>query len=64
MKGMVALTGLEAVSNGVQFFIDEDVKLVRWGKQHMPRLMGIWNFYSGKSGIGRFVQTLSSSMVV
>ena len=57
MKGMVALTGLEAVSNGVQFFIDEDVKLVRWGKQHMPRLMGIWNFYSGKSGIGRFVQT-------
>ena len=57
MKGMVALTGLEAVSNGVQFFIDEDVKLVRWGKQHMPRLIGIWNFYSGKSGIGRFVQT-------
>src|SRR5512147_2874854 len=39
MKGMVALTGLEAVSNGVQFFIDEDVKLVKWGKQHMPRLM-------------------------
>jgi hypothetical protein len=57
MKGMVALTGLEAVSNGVQFFIDEDVKLVKWGKQHMPRLMGLWNFYSGKSGVGRFVQT-------
>ena len=57
MKGMVALTGLEAVSNGVQFFINEDVKLVKWGKQRMPRLMGVWNFYSGKSGIGRFVQT-------
>jgi hypothetical protein len=57
MKGMVALTGLEAVSNGVQFFINEDVKLVKWGKTHMPRLMGLWNFYSGKSGIGRFVQT-------
>src|SRR6266511_477597 len=57
MKGMVALTGLEAVSNGVQFFINEDVKLVKWGKQHMPRLKGLWNFYSGKSGVGRFVQT-------
>ncbi|MGZ9222237.1 MAG: hypothetical protein ACXW4Q_09020, partial [Anaerolineales bacterium] len=57
MKGMVALTGLEAVSNGVQFFINEDVKLVKWGRQHMPRLNGMWNFYSGKSGIGRFVQT-------
>jgi len=57
MKGMVALTGLEAVSNGVQFFIDEDVKLVKWGKQHMPRLNRLWNFYGGKSGVGRFVQT-------
>lgn len=57
MKGMVALTGLEAVSNGVQFFIDEDTKFVKWGKKHMPRLQGLWNFYSGKSGVGRFVQT-------
>ena len=57
MKGMVALTGLEAVSNGVQFFIDEDAKLVKWGKQHMPRLDKLWDFYSGKSGVGRFVQT-------
>src|SRR5574339_182277 len=57
MKGMVALTGLEAVSNGIQFFRDEDTTLVRWGKQHMPRLNGLWKFYSGKSGIGRFVQT-------
>jgi len=57
MKGMVALSGLEAMSNGIQFLIDEDVQLVRWGKKHMPRLNPLWHFYSGKSGIGRFVQT-------
>lgn len=57
MKGMVALTGLEAVSNGVQFFINEDVALVKWGKKHMPRWKKLWNFYGGKSGVGRFVQT-------
>ena len=38
MKGMVALTGLEAMSNGIQFVIDEDVNLVRWGKTRLPRL--------------------------
>ncbi len=32
MKGMVALTGLEAMSNGIQFVINEDVSLVKWGK--------------------------------
>src|SRR5512143_958591 len=57
MKGMVALTGLEAVSNGIQFMVDEDVSLVKWGKQHVPRLSTLWNFYSGKSGIARVVQT-------
>ncbi len=57
MKGMVALSGLEAMSNGIQFVINEDVRLVKWGKKHLPRLKGLWNFYSGKSGIGRFVQT-------
>ncbi|MEW6242335.1 MAG: hypothetical protein AB1564_16150, partial [Chloroflexota bacterium] len=57
MKGMVALTGLEAVSNGIQFMKDEDTSLVKWGKKHLPRLNGLWKFYSGKSGIGRFVQT-------
>ena len=57
MKGMVALTGLEAMSNGIQFVIDEDFALVKWGKKHMPRLSNIWKFYSGKSGIGRMVQT-------
>ena len=57
MKGMVALSGLEAMSNGIQFVKNEDVSLVRWGKKHMPRWKGLWTFYSGKSGIGRFVQT-------
>jgi len=58
MKGMVALTGLEAVSNGVQFMIKEDAGIVKWGKRRLPRLIRLWDFYSGKSGIGRFVQTL------
>jgi hypothetical protein len=57
MKGMVALTGLEAMSNGIQFVINEDVAFVKWGKRHLPRLKQLWSFYSGKSGIGRFVQT-------
>jgi amino acid transporter len=62
MKGMVALTGLEAMSNGIQFVKNEDVALVRWGKRRLPRLNGLWNFYTGKSGIGRFVQTLPLSL--
>jgi hypothetical protein len=57
MKGLVALTGLEAMSNGIQFVIHEDAGIVKWGKQHWPKLQGLWNFYSGKAGIGRFVQT-------
>jgi hypothetical protein len=57
MKGIVALTGLEAVSNGIQFFKHEDFKLVRWGKIHAPKLNWLWRFYGGKSGIGRVVQT-------
>ncbi len=57
MKGMVALTGLEAMSNGIQFVINEDAGFVKWGKQHLPRLNNVWKFYSGKSGIGRAVQT-------
>jgi len=57
MKGMVALTGLEAVSNGIQFFKNEDAGFVTWGRQRLPRLKGLWDFYSGKSGIGRVVQT-------
>jgi hypothetical protein len=57
MKGMVALSGLEAMSNGIQFVINEDAAIVKWGKKRLPRLKKIWDFYSGKSGIGRFVQT-------
>ncbi len=57
MKGMVALTGLEAMSNGIQFVINEDAGFVKWGKKHLPRFNNIWHFYSGKSGIGRAVQT-------
>ncbi len=57
MKGMVALSGLEAMSNGIQFVIDEDMRLVKWGKKNLPRLKKLWNYYSGKSGIGRMVQT-------
>jgi hypothetical protein len=56
MKGMVALTGLEAMSDGIQFLINEDPGLVKWGKRHLPRLNGVWNFFSGKAGIGRLVQ--------
>jgi len=57
MKGLVALSGLEAMSNGIQFVIHEDFALVKWGRKHMTKLNGLWNFYSGKSGIGRMVQT-------
>jgi len=57
MKGMVALSGLEAMSNGIQFVIHEDAGVVKWGKKRLPRLKKLWDFYSGKSGIGRFVQT-------
>ncbi len=57
MKGLVALSGLEAMSNGIQFVKDEDAGIVKWGKTRFKRLKGLWKFYSGKSGIGRLVQT-------
>ena len=57
MKGLVALSGLEAMSNGIQFVIDEDSGITKWGKKHLPKLKKLWDFYSGKSGIGRYVQT-------
>jgi hypothetical protein len=57
MKGLVALTGLEAMSDGIQFLINEDTEIIKWGKKRFPRLMKLWNFYSGKAGIGRLVQT-------
>lgn len=57
MKGLVALSGLEAMSNGIQFIKDEDAGFVTWGKRRLPKFKKLWNFYSGKSGIGRVVQT-------
>jgi hypothetical protein len=57
MKGMVALSGLECMSNGMQFVKEEDPGFSRWGKKHLPRLKKLWKFYSGKVGIGRAVQT-------
>ncbi len=57
MKGLVALSGLEAMSNGIQFVKNEDAGIVKWGKKRLPRYKGLWGFYSGKSGIGRLVQT-------
>ena len=57
MKGLVALSGLEAMSNGIQFVINEDAGIVKWGKKRIPSLKKLWNFYSGEAGIGRFVQT-------
>ncbi len=57
MKGLVALSGLEAMSNGIQFVKNEDAGVVKWGKKRLPRFKGLWSFYSGKSGIGRLVQT-------
>jgi hypothetical protein len=57
MKGLVALSGLEAMSNGIQFVIHEDMTAVAWGKKRLPSLFWFWKFYSGSSGIGRMVQT-------
>jgi hypothetical protein len=57
MKGMVALSGLEAMSNGIQFVKEEDAAIIVWGKRNLPRLRRLWGFYSGKIGIGRGVQT-------
>lgn len=57
MKGLVALSGLEAMSNGIQFVKNQDFNLVKWGKKHLPKLHGLWEYYSGKAGIGRMVQT-------
>ena len=56
LHGLVALTGLEAVSNGLQFIKDEDASYVRWGKKHLPKWEGIWKFFSGRVGVGRTIQ--------
>jgi hypothetical protein len=45
------------MSNGIQFVKNEDAGIVKWGKKNLSKLNWLWHFYSGKSGIGRFVQT-------
>jgi amino acid transporter len=56
LHGLVALTGLEAVSNGLQFIKDEDASYVRWGKARLPNWDGFWKFFSGRVGIARTIQ--------
>ena len=57
MKGLVALTGLEAMSNGIQFVKNEDSGPIVWAKKHLPQWHKVWDFYSGKVGVGRLVQS-------
>src|SRR5579871_475834 len=56
LHGLVALTGLEAVSNGLQFIRDEDASYVKWGKKHLPQWDSLWKFLSGRVGAGRTIQ--------
>src|SRR5258708_754126 len=56
LHGLVALTGLEAVSNGLNFIKDHDPSYVKWGKKHVPQLQSIWTFFSGRVGVGRTIQ--------
>lgn len=56
LHGLVALTGLEAVSNGLQFIKDEDASMIRWGKKHLAKYEGFWKFFSGRVGVGRIIQ--------
>jgi amino acid transporter len=56
LHGLVALTGLEAVSNGVLFIKDEDASYIQWCKKHIPQLEDLWQFFSGRVGIARTIQ--------
>jgi amino acid permease-like protein len=56
LHGLVALTGLEAVSNGLLFIKDEDAGYVKWGKKRFPQYAGLWNFFAGRVGVGRTIQ--------
>src|SRR5258708_1113749 len=56
LHGLVALTGLEAVSHGLQFIKDEDAFYVRWGKKRLAQWDGLWKFLSGRVGVGRTIQ--------
>ncbi len=48
MKGLVALSGLEAMSNGIQFVINDDAGLVKWGKKYLPRLQCLMELLLGE----------------
>jgi hypothetical protein len=56
LHGLVALTGLEAVSNGLQFIKDDDANYVKWGKKRFPQWKSFWQFFSGRVGAGRTIQ--------
>jgi amino acid transporter len=56
LHGLVALTGLEAVSNGLPFIKNQDANYVHWLKQKLPRFNGLWQFFSGRVGVGRTIQ--------
>jgi len=56
LHGLVALTGLEAVSNGLNFIKNEDASYVKWGKKTFPQFEGFWQFFSGRVGVGRTIQ--------
>lgn len=56
LHGLVALTGLEAVSNGLPFIKNEDAGYVKWGKRRYPQLQSVWGFFSGRVGVGRTIQ--------
>jgi hypothetical protein len=45
------------MSNGIQFVINDDSDIIKWCKKRLPRYKKLWEFYSGKAGIGRVVQT-------
>jgi hypothetical protein len=49
MKGLVALSGLEAMSNGIQFVKNEDAGIVAWGKKRLPR----WKNYGSSTVASR-----------
>ena len=64
MKGMVALTGLEAMSNGIQFVKNEDASRVKWGKKQMPNLKGLWSSTAESRALDDWYRLHSCSMAV
>jgi amino acid transporter len=63
LHGLVALTGLEAVSNGLQFIKNEDASYVTWGKKHFPQGWVFGSSFRGASGLGARFSLASCSGV-